>query len=263
MSGASAGETTTPLLVVDGVSKDYRLAGATHRVLNDVSVSLAPGRVLGVVGESGSGKTTLGHIVAGVLDATEGEVTVTAPGKDDSAVQIIFQESAAALDPRMPVWKSVAESVAKSGIIRKKHFDSAMRYIDYVGLTESDAVRRPGDLSGGQRQRVSIARALAAEPALLVCDEAVSALDVSVRATVLNLLNRVRRDLGVGLLFISHDMAVVGHMADDVLVLQNGNVMEYGPSGAVLNDPVSEYTRQLVEATPSLERQLLETTGEK
>ena len=153
-------------------------------MLSDVSFELQSGEVLGVVGESGSGKSTLGRIIAGFLDPTEGTVTLAAPvraiagppvsDRENRGVQMIFQESAGALNPRLPVWKSVSEAIAGTGVLSARHRDEALVYIDYVGLDEALADKRPGQLSGGQRQRVSIARALAARPAVLVCDEAVS-----------------------------------------------------------------------------------------
>lgn len=250
-------ERAQPLLTVSGLSKDYRVKSVERRVLSDVSLTLEKGRVLGIVGESGSGKSTLGRIVGGFLKPTEGEVHVNEGGRDGhSGVQMIFQESTGALNPRLPIWKSMVEALAGSGRLRASQRDEAMTYIEYVGLSTADALRRPGQLSGGQRQRVSIARALAARPALLVCDEAVSSLDVSVRATVLNLLNQVREEFKIGMLFISHDIAIVSHMADDVLVLSGGEVMDYGRTSEVLQTPTSAYTRSLIAATPSLERNL-------
>jgi ABC-type glutathione transport system ATPase component len=242
------------VLRVTKVSKDY----GTHRVLDGISLELARGEVLGVVGESGSGKSTLGRIVAGFLPPTEGTVEHLAGGP--RSVQMIVQESAGALNPRMPVWRSMAEVLAVNGRLSRKLREPSMEYIRYVGLSEADADRRPAQLSGGQRQRVSIARALAAEPTVLVCDEAVSSLDVSVRATVLNLLNRVREEFGIAMIFISHDIAVVSHLADRVLVLSNGQVMDHGPTEQVLTSPESDYTRALIAATPSLERRLMQTT---
>ncbi|MEU5907208.1 ABC transporter ATP-binding protein [Micromonospora sp. NPDC047467] len=243
------------VLRVSKVSKDYGSGAKAHRVLSDVSLELARGEVLGVVGESGSGKSTLGRIIAGFLPPTEGTVEHLAGGP--RSVQMIVQESAGALNPRLPVWRSMAEVSAVNRRLSRRFREPSMEYVRYVGLTEADADRRPTQLSGGQRQRVSIARALAAKPTVLVCDEAVSSLDVSVRATVLNLLNRVREELGIAMVFISHDIAVVSHLADRVLVLSNGTVMEHGPTEQVLTRPESDYTRALISATPSLERRLM------
>ena len=244
----------TQVLRVAGVSKDYGAGEKAQRVLDDVSLELARGEVLGIVGESGSGKSTLGRIIAGFLPPTTGTVEHLTGGP--RPVQMIVQESAVALNPRLPVWKSMAEVSAGSGPLSRRLREEAMKYVRYVGLSDADADRRPAQLSGGQRQRVSIARALAAEPAVLVCDEAVSSLDVSVRATVLNLLNRVREELGIAMLFISHDIAVVSHLADRVLVLNRGHVVDQGPTEKVLTEPESDYTRALIAATPSLERRL-------
>ncbi|WFE40955.1 ABC transporter ATP-binding protein [Micromonospora sp. WMMD998] len=243
------------VLRVSHVSKDYGTGRRAHRVLSDVSLEVARGEVLGVVGESGSGKSTLGRIIAGFLPPTEGTVEHLAGGP--RSVQMIVQESAGALNPRLPVWRSMAEVSAVNRRLSRRLREPSMEYVRYVGLSEADADRRPTQLSGGQRQRVSIARALAAGPKVLVCDEAVSSLDVSVRATVLNLLNRVRADLGIAIIFISHDIAVVSHLADRVLVLSHGTVMEHGPTDRVLHRPESDYTRALISATPSLERRLM------
>jgi ABC-type glutathione transport system ATPase component len=253
-----------PLLEVRDLVVEYRSGRHAVRAVDGVDLEVGAGEVLGVVGESGSGKTSLGSVVAGFLRPTSGSVVwrggrgpATRVGRP--GVQMIFQESATALDPRLPAWKSVAEALARGGSIGGRLREPAVRHLERVGLTAAHADQRPRALSGGERQRVAIARALAAEASLIVCDEAVSSLDVSVRAVVLDLLASLRRETGIALFFITHDVSVVGQLADRVAVMRRGRVVECGPTRRVLFSPGHEYTVRLIGALPSLERPALGT----
>lgn len=249
---------------VRGLSVDYQLAsGGTLRAVDDVSFGLATSEILGIVGESGSGKSTVGMVLAGFTQQTAGRLTFEGTTNESSAksptlgragVQMILQDSATALNPRMSVGSCIAEAMAAQGSIRKQHKAKANEYLDRVGLDPQLARRKPRELSGGQRQRVAIARALAAQPRLLVCDESVSALDVSARAKILNLLLRIRNEEGIAMVFISHDLAVVSQLVDRVLVMQSGSIVESGRVKRVVDTPEHPYTQQLLAAIPRLER---------
>jgi peptide/nickel transport system ATP-binding protein len=275
-AGAGAGtEAPRPVLAVDDLVVEYRLGhGRTLRAVDQVSFELGAGEVLGVVGESGSGKSTLGKVVAGFLNPTSGRVRLpsaagelapreqrTPRGHRD--IQMIFQESAMALNPRLPVWRVVGEAIApdlatfpawrRSAPAELKA--QAGGYLERAGLPAAAfADKRAAELSGGEKQRVAIARALAASPAALVCDESVSALDVSIRAVVLNLFQRLSREAGIAMVFISHDISVVAHLADRLAVMYHGRIVEYGDPAAIIEDPQDEYTRRLIAAVPTLER---------
>jgi ABC-type glutathione transport system ATPase component len=260
------------------VTVDYRShLGQVHRAINDVTFDIRKGEILGVVGESGSGKTTLGKVVAGfvvpsrgtlrVRDDYSGELAQRASerGHGFRDIQMIFQESAMALDPRKPVWRSIAEAVvaadrpASSAVpgTRRKHSrvkQEAIEQIRRVGLPTELANKRPAEMSGGEKQRIAIARALSAQPAIIVCDEAVASIDVSRRAIVLNLLAKLRADTGIALLFISHDISVVAHLADRVLVMSEGSVVESGSAREIIDHPKDPYTRHLINSVPTLER---------
>ena len=247
------------LLYVDGLEVDYRARGTKLRAVNGVTFELGRAEILGIVGESGSGKSTLGLVVAGFLNATNGSLTFDGSTTSDwrkhsrsgrAGVQMIFQDSATALNPRKDVVHSVAEAVAAGGTIHSEHTDHAIEYLERVGLSPEFARRKPRELSGGQRQRVAIARALAARPRILVCDESVSALDVSARAKILNLLIRIRKEEDIAMLFISHDLAVVRHIADRVAVMYLGRIVEIGHVDAVFDSPTHPYTQALLSAIP-------------
>ncbi|MDX2295066.1 MULTISPECIES: ABC transporter ATP-binding protein [Streptomyces] len=246
-------------LVVDGLRKRY----GDHLAVDGVSFTLPPGGSLAIVGESGSGKTTTVRMLVGLERADGG--TVRLDGRDRSArprgrserlarareIQMVFQDPYLSLDPRIPVSGCLDE-------VLRLHtpLDAAGRaarvadLLDRVGLGAREAAALPRGLSGGQRQRVAIARALAAEPRVLVLDEAVAALDVSIQAQILDLLREIRREAGIGYLFVTHDLAVVRHVADDVLVLRSGQVVESGPVDRVLGAPEHPYTRLLLDSVP-------------
>ena len=262
------------VLAAENLVVEYDLKrGKTLRAVDEVSFELRAGEVLGIVGESGSGKSTLGRVVAGFLQPTAGRIMFAARdgGLHSRAqhrlrgyrdIQMIFQESAAALDPRFPVWKLIGEALDPAilnthrGKEKVEFVKSEVRvHLERVGLPgEIYLDKRASELSGGEKQRVAIARALSASPVALVCDEAVSALDVSIRAVVLNLLQRLSIENQTALFFITHDISVVAHLADQVAVMSNGRFVEFGTPRQVIDDPKDDYTRRLIAAVPRLER---------
>ncbi|MGW3786725.1 dipeptide ABC transporter ATP-binding protein [Micromonospora chokoriensis] len=245
------------VLDVSGLTKRY----GDHTVVTDVSFSVARGETLGLVGESGSGKSTVARIVAGLLDADAGDVTFEATqwsGVPERArrplrrrLQLISQDPLSSFDPRYTVGRVVAENL-EPDVGRADRRDHVVDLLRRVGLGADLVDRHPRQLSGGQRQRVAIARAIAPRPTLIVCDEPVSALDVSVQAQVLDLLADLRATDGTALLFISHDLGVVHHLSDRVLVMHDGAVVEQGPVGDVFTYPRHDYTRSLLDALPTL-----------
>ncbi|MER7708700.1 ABC transporter ATP-binding protein [Kitasatospora sp. NPDC097605] len=251
---AATGET---LVEVDGVSKAYR----GRPVVEEVSLRLDAGETLGLVGESGSGKTTLARIVLGLEEPDTGAVRLDGqpwsglPERHRrprrSHIQAVQQDPLSSFDPRWTVARVVGEALARTGIPRgRARTLRTTELLDQVGLAAALLDRRPTELSGGQRQRVAIARALASGPRILVCDEPVSALDVSVQAQILDLLEDLRRDTGLAVLFISHDLGVVQHLADRVAVMHDGRLVETGHAEELFARPAAEYTRRLLAATP-------------
>jgi peptide/nickel transport system ATP-binding protein len=257
------------LLQVEGLVRDYRLPrvgvfarAPMLRVLHGVSLSAAAGESLGIVGESGCGKSTLARAVM-ALERPQGGRVVFA-GQDLAALdraglraarrgfQAIFQDPYGSLDPRQTVARIVAEPVAalERGISRAERHTRVLAALDEVGLPAAAAGKYPHEFSGGQRQRIAIARALVTRPALLVADEPVSALDVSVQAQVLNLMLDLRERLGLAMLFISHDLGVVRWVTERVAVMFAGRIVEQGPTGAVFDAPKHPYTRALADAVP-------------
>ncbi len=256
-------------VVAQSLIKTFRVRGAHGRghhqftAVDDVSFSVACGRSLGIVGESGSGKTTIARMLSGLERATSGTIAVA--GRDRSVpvrnakerrrrgreLQIVFQDPYTSLDPRQRIGQCLDEVLRLHTELNDDQRRARVaELLDHVGLDERHARSRPRELSGGQRQRAAIARALAAEPIAIVLDEAVSALDVSIQAQVLNLLNRLRTDTGVAYIFISHNLAVVRQVTDEALVLQRGQVVERGPTDEVLDRPQHEYTRRLLASIP-------------
>jgi len=252
------------LLQLESVSRFYRLprrsllrAPPILAAVQDVSFTLERGRTLGIVGESGSGKSTLARMIMAFEAPDKG--TILFEGHDLNALgrtelrqlrrrfQMVFQDPFGSLDPRRCVGWSVAEPlrVLRDG---RDIAGAVAQVLADVGLTRSDADKYPHEFSGGQRQRIAIARAIITRPTLLVADEAVSALDVSVQAQILNLFLDLQDKLGLGIVFISHDMAVVASICDDVLVMRNGRVLESGAAHDVLNTPAHAYTKSLLEA---------------
>ncbi|MGK4585391.1 ABC transporter ATP-binding protein [Kitasatospora sp. HPMI-4] len=249
--------TSGTVLEVTGLRRTF---GAV-RAVDDVSFTLAAGGSLGIVGESGSGKTTTARIIVGLEQADEGQVTVQDRARTGRArgraerlarareVQMVFQDPYLSLDPRTSV-EAVLRETLRLHFPGTDHGARIRELLDQVGLGTRAADALPRQLSGGQRQRVAIARALAVEPAVVVLDEAVAALDVSVQAQVLNLLADIREQTGVGYLFITHDLGVVRCVTDDVIVMRHGRIVEAGPTAQVLGSPQHAYTRLLLESVP-------------
>ncbi len=260
----------TLLLQVEHVSRHYRLPreslwrpAPVLRALDDVSLSIQAGRSLGVVGESGSGKSTLARLVMALEPPTAGRVCLLGqelhrlpPGELRRArrdMQMVFQDPYGSLDPRQRVERIVAEPLSVVDEITPAQRRSRVaEVLEAVGLRPSDLDKYPHEFSGGQRQRIAIARALVTRPRLIVADEPVSALDVSVQAQVLNLMRDLQAGFGVTYLFISHDLAVVEYLCDDIIVLQHGKVVEQGPARQVLGAPSHPYTQALLAAVPRL-----------
>ncbi|MEU5866483.1 ABC transporter ATP-binding protein [Nonomuraea sp. NPDC047529] len=245
-----------PLLHVEGLRKRY----GAHTALGGVSLHVNPGETVGLVGESGSGKTTLARSVLGLLTPDGGRIRLAGLDVTDRAaldprerarvhrlVQCVFQDPSTSLNPAMTVGATLAEAIARAAPADRI---GVGELLELVGLPAAYAARRPKALSGGERQRVAVARALAVRPALLICDEPVASLDVSVQAHVLELLRGIGRELGTGMLFITHDLAVVRQVAARTVVLLKGAVVEEGTTSAVLDAPAHDYTRRLVAAVP-------------
>ncbi|UIY27439.1 ATP-binding cassette domain-containing protein (plasmid) [Rhizobium leguminosarum] len=241
--------------------KRYGGAGGAFAV-NDVSFDLAAGEALGIVGESGSGKTTVAKIVLGLVEPDDGAVFIDGAQWSNipearrrsrrASMQLIAQDALSSFDPRYTVEKIVGESLDSVGIFGASRRDRVLEVLDAVRLGSAYLNRHPRELSGGQRQRVAIARAFAPRPRLLVADEPVSALDVSVQAQVLDLLAELQAASGTALLFISHDLGVINHLTDRVLVMKDGRIVEAGGVEHVFSAPQHSYTRALLEAVPAL-----------
>ncbi|MDT8716536.1 ABC transporter ATP-binding protein [Clostridium sp. 19966] len=250
------------LIEVKNLKKYFHVGRkATLKAVDDVSFSIKKGETLGLVGESGCGKTTCGRTVMGLYDATAGEVLIDGvnihalSGKEKKkftrAAQIIFQDPYASLDPRMTVGDIIAEGIDIHGIYTgEKRMERIYHLLSLVGLNKEHASRFPHEFSGGQRQRIGIARALAIEPQFIVCDEPISALDVSIQAQVVNLLIKLQKELGLTYLFIAHDLSMVRHISDRVGVMYLGKMMELAPSNELYENPKHPYTQALMSAIP-------------
>lgn len=254
---------TTPLLTVDDLVVEYPGKGMfakPFRVLHEVSLAIAPGETLGLVGESGSGKTTIGRAVLGLAPVTEGRITFA--GQDISHatrrdrrrlsqdLQVVFQDPYTSLNPSLTVGDILAEPLGIQGITGADARKRVQELLDRVHMPQ-DAMRRlPREFSGGQRQRIAIARALALRPKLIVCDEPVSALDLSTQARVLDLLLEIQQGTGVSYLFVSHDLDVVRHVSHRVAVLYKGEIVEQGEAQQVTEAPAHPYTQKLLLASP-------------
>lgn len=261
---APAKEASAPLLQVQQLSKAFKGPDGQRRtVVDGVSLELYKGRTLGIVGESGSGKTTLTRMILGLETPDGGEILIKGRpwlnlGEDEKrqlrrSIQVVFQDPLSSFDPRYTVQRVLFEALEVAGHLRASWRTRALELLELVRLDESLLPRRPIELSGGQRQRIAIARALAAQPQILVCDEPVSALDVSVQAQILELLDDLKQRLGLACLFISHDLGVINHVSDQVLVMKDGVAVETGAVRDVFDRPQHPYTRALLDAIPHLE----------
>lgn len=245
------------------VRNTWGATGEVVRAVDDVSLSLEKGEVLGLVGESGCGKSTLSRAVMQLQPLTSGRIVFQ--GADMSRLsprdirkrhldfQMVFQDPYASLNPRFSIFSTLAEALGRREPLSRAHREEAVaRLMQRVGLSPEQMFKYPHEFSGGQRQRVAIARALAPRPALLLADEPVSALDVSIQSQILNLLTDLVHELGIAMIFISHDLSVVHYMADSIAVMQRGKLVEYGDAEQVFSHPRSPYTRSLLEAVPRL-----------
>lgn len=255
------------LLEVEGLGKDFPIGGgllgraAALRAVEGVDFRIAAGETLGLVGESGCGKSTVARLVLRLVEPSTGRICFD--GADITRLpepamrpfrkqlQIVFQDPYSALDPRLRVGESLAEPLRNFGVPGRQLAERVAELLDIVGLPRDAAARYPHAFSGGQRQRIGIARALALQPRLIVCDEAVSALDVSVQAQILNLLKKLQAELGVAYLFITHNFAVVEYLAHDVAVMYLGRIVEQGRAEEVLRQPRHPYTKALLSAVPA------------
>ena len=252
-----------PLLVVDNLVVEYPAKGfgkKPFRALHEVSIDIHPGECVGLVGESGSGKTTLGRAVLGLAPVSGGSVTFKGREighlarrerrKLADQIQVVFQDPYSSLNPSLTIEQTLAEPLR---VKKTSAADASKRIrmlLDQVGLPSNAADRLPREFSGGQRQRIAIARALALSPELIVCDEPVSALDLSTQARVLDLFKDIQEQTGVAYLFVSHDLAVVRHLSHRVAVMYKGEIVEYGDGGKVTSDPDHPYTQRLLLAAP-------------
>jgi oligopeptide/dipeptide ABC transporter ATP-binding protein len=252
-----------PLLDVEDLEVHFPSGnrGETVKAVDGVTLSLAPGETLGIIGESGSGKSTLGRAMAGFLKPTRGlvrhlgvDAAAMRPGefaRHRRAFQMVFQDPNAALDPRMTIGQSVREPLDIVNVeTRAQRERRVLDLLDRVGLGPEFALRYPHELSGGQKQRANIGRALALDPKVLVCDEVVAALDVSIQADILNLFVRLQAELGLAYVFITHDLGVAAHIADRIAVMYLGKVVELGPAGDIMHDPLHPYTKALLSSEP-------------
>lgn len=255
------------LLSVNGLNVHYDLPRKSwfgprprfHAVKN-VSIDVEAGEVVSLVGESGSGKSTTARCIIGLVPASSGSISIADKKLVEPAdwaqprrvMQMIFQDPYASLDPRLTAAAIISEPLKNFNIVKsnKEALHRSAALMERVGLEPQMLLRYPHEFSGGQRQRIGIARALAADPKLLLCDEPVSALDVSVQAQIINLLDDLRRDLNIGLLFIAHDLAVVRHLSDRVAVMHNGAVVEAGTCAEIFTNPQHDYTKSLLASVP-------------
>lgn len=250
------------LLEVRNLKKYFKRSDGFLHAVDDVSFTLERGKTLGIVGESGCGKSTTGRAILRLTEPTSGEVIfegtdITKLNKREmremrTQMQIIFQDPFASLDPRQTISQAIEEPLRLNGIIKDKNerFNRVMELMETVGLAERLVNTYPHELDGGRRQRIGIARALAMNPKFIVCDEPVSALDVSIQAQILNLMKKIQKDLGLTYIFITHDLSVINHFADDIAVMYLGRMIEKAPTEVLFNNPVHPYTQALLSAIP-------------
>lgn len=255
---------TEPLLTASHLTKTFRGSGGNRvTAVDDVTFSLLPGTCLAIAGESGSGKTTIGRIITGLETADSGEVLVDGapiPLQPRNraerlararAVQMVFQNPFASLDPAQTIEESIMYALELHGRgTRRERFEITSKMLDRVGMGARERVMRPRRLSGGQLQRAAIARALCVQPRVVVLDEAVAALDVSIQAQILTLLEELREELNLSYIFISHDLAVLETISDEAIILKSGAVVERGTAADVFTRPQHEYTQMLIDSIP-------------
>ena len=245
------------------VRNAWGTAGGVVRAVDGVSLSVRKGEILGLVGESGCGKSTLSRAVMQLQPVTSGRIALD--GEELTAMsarevqrrrldfQMVFQDPYASLNPRFSIFSTLAEALSQREPLPRSEREGAVaQLMERVGLSPEHMYKYPHEFSGGQRQRIAIARAIAPQPALLLADEPVSALDVSIQSQILNLLTELTRDLGLTMIFISHDLSVVHYLADSIAVMQRGRIVEYGTADAVFNHPQNPYTQTLLAAVPAL-----------
>ncbi|MFE7166569.1 dipeptide ABC transporter ATP-binding protein [Streptomyces sp. NPDC057616] len=249
------------VLEAKGLRREFGRGKQRFAAVDDVSLTVHRGETLGVVGESGSGKTTLGRMLVGLLEPTSGEVLHDGHARVGvrPAVQMVFQDPVSSLNPRRSVGESIADPLRARGMRgrdERRIRERVTELLERVGLEGAHYDRYPHEFSGGQRQRVGIARALAADPRVIVCDEPVSALDVTTQAQVVALLGELQRELGLALVFVAHDLAVVRQVSDRVAVMRRGRIVESGPADEVYDNPRDPYTKALLAAVPALDPQV-------
>ena len=254
----------SPLLETRNLKKYFKTSSGLLHAVDDISISIGAGETLGVVGESGCGKSTLGRTVLRLLAPTSGEIFFDGERISDMSdaqmrekrcdMQIIFQDPYSSLNPRMTVSEIIAEPmiVNRTCGSRQEMLDRIDSLMETVGLSERLYNAYPHELDGGRRQRIGVARALALNPKFIVCDEPVSALDVSIQAQILNLLTDLKKSLGLGMVFISHDIQTVRYVSDRIVVMNHGTIVEKGDAKDVLNNPQDDYKKLLLGAAPSL-----------
>lgn len=252
----------TPLLQLIGVKKYFNVGGEKMlKAVDDISIDIMRGETVGLVGESGCGKSTLGRVVVGIYDATEGKLlydgqAINRKNKNDrkefaKKMQIIFQDPYASLDPRMTVGSIISEGMDIHNLYSDaERKEKVLELLDLVGLNREHSNRFPHEFSGGQRQRIGIARALAVEPEFIVCDEPISALDVSIQSQVINLLKDLQKKLGLTYIFIAHDLNVVKYISDRIVVMYLGNVMEVASSEDIYKNTLHPYSIALLASVP-------------
>lgn len=250
------------ILEVKNLKKYFKTTKGMLHAVDDISFSLERGKTLGIVGESGCGKSTLGRSILRLIEPTSGEVKFE--GKDIVSMsqremrrmrremQIIFQDPYSSLDPRKTVYQAISEPIIKHKLIKDKAQieKRVLELMETVGLAERLINSYPHELDGGRRQRIGIARALALNPKFIVCDEPVSALDVSIQAQIINLLKQLQRDLGLTYIFITHDLSVVNHFSDEIAVMYLGKMVERAPAEELFANPIHPYTKALLSAIP-------------
>ncbi|MCL4126675.1 UNVERIFIED_CONTAM: hypothetical protein GTU68_023058 [Idotea baltica] len=251
--------TNKNFLEVRNLDVRFRSNKSDVHALKSISFSVEKGEILGIVGESGSGKSTIAKSIVGIINPTKGtinytnknKVTEVLTGEPRKDIQLVFQDPYSSLNPSMSIGKGLYELLRYHRIVPKSEIKTRITtLLEQVGLSNSFYDRLPRELSGGQRQRVCIARALSLEPNVLICDECVSALDVTVQAQVLGLLLKLRRDIGLSILFISHDLAVINEVCDRVLVMDRGRIVESGAPFEIINTPKNPYTQRLISSIP-------------